>query len=303
MSSRIKLSSIYFIGLLLCASIINATPENDSNARNYKNISFIKAWLKKRESCSVLLREKRIQPNQYENVVNCYIDAVSQYYKILDKRDDLIHFVANKVLTLDLSEKLLTKMVEKTANGSANQTKIIKKLVKKGALTSNIHANQIMEYGYWSAKECETVEFIIDNNKGLNKTDIFYLTYTGGHHSVCVKAVEKFIEYNPEIINQQNTSGDTPLHKILFNRDMGEYPKLALKLMSVTNVNMRNLEGNTALHEFILNNHFWGTEALKKYQEVIDQFVSLGIDLDLKNNNGITIRELLVKYSLNTYNQ
>lgn len=300
MNHNLKLVFLCSLVLVFGGFVMNASTPDRSRDKGYESINFITAWLKERKVCSSLLRENEILlPDQDKEVAECFIKAVSQMEVDLgddfNKRDDLVNYITDRVMLLDIRDELLSKMVEKTANGAANYIEIIKQLVNKGASTNNVFAGLISEHNF---SACETTEFIIENNKGFNKKDIFSMTWEGGNKIVCVNAVEKFLTFNPESINLSDNQGDTALHLLLLDISTNVHTKLALQLMSKTNVNMQNNRGNTALHGLILYNYRNGSDRLKLYHEVFNKFVQLGGDLDLKNNEGITIRELLVKYSL-----
>ncbi len=304
MKSKVLVSIVY---LLFCLSGCYADTTASKDESDNKNL--IKQGLMEIEVCSNLSFDKKILATQFRHATTCYVDLLYQSSGS-EQRDELVNYLSERLLALDLPIHLLTEMLEITAALSSSNIKLIKKLINRGASTKNIPIDRIVNH---NDVICEPIEIILENNEELYRTnpvfgignsvdasDIFPLvdTYVG-HHYVCVKAIEKLISYYPESIDL-NSNG-IPLKHLLQNPEPTKVPPtLAVKLLSNDNVNMTDDAGDTALHTYLMGNQHRGIKSLKKYQTVIDKFIELGGDLDLKNNNGITVRELLIKNSLNT---
>ncbi len=217
--------------------------------------------------------------------------------------------ILNGILSCDssISQEELTSILEMVIESSyySDQTDFIKKLIDSGASTEKFDAR----IGSGVMTACETVSVVIEKNKEFYKDekllsiktdgyhsrwlDLHYLTNTVTEYTLCNKAATLLVRINPKLINyQEEYDKSTPLHNYLYDVNYFDWEMgVAKLLMSKENINLQTELGDTALHYLLLYNK----ESTDKLIELLKTALSLGADLTLKNKDGITVKDLIMK--------
>lgn len=192
--------------------------------------------------------------------------------------------------------------------------KSIKKLINAGASTEKFNAR----ISSGNDVACDAVLVIVEKNKEFYKDekllgikldgpsgyhsrwlDLHFLADTAMGYSLCNKVIDRLVGVNPKLINFQVEGNEsdwiynyTPLHKYLGDVSHPDWEiGVAKLLMSKENINLQTNEGDTALHYLL----FYNKESTDKLIELLKTALSLGADLTLKNKDGITVKDLIMK--------
>ena len=71
--------------------------------------------------------------------------------------------------------------------------------------------------------------------------------------------------------------------------------KVLNNLITPTNINMKDNDGDTPLHRFIGNKN---TTNLAIKKKIAKMMISRGANINIKNNEGITVKDLMLKQKL-----
>lgn len=114
-------------------------------------------------------------------------------------------------------------------------------------------------------------------------------------YNICPESIKRLARANPKLLNKRwRYDGATPLHLYLrgsFMQSSGDIQLVGTLITSV-NVNMRSNDGNTPLHDFIVNTNPTNVANIKR---VIKMMIARGANINLKNNQGITVKDLILK--------
>lgn len=315
------------------AVISHADVKKDSNGTkknllNDKQISLLDAQAAKTLlECHFIYHKKSIGHIKESDIYEC-VDRLSYWfwssgnYKILgfsDKKINLINllddYMGSRLIpyVLELNKLDQERFLKKIALYYSNNVAFIKILVGHGISVKNVLLQQVGEGGgFWAS--CKVYTLFLNKNLKLykeNKTlyesvpavaadelkglSPFY-RWEDLHHlsnptyNICPDAIEKLARANPALLNKrQRYGGDTPLHLYLSGLDYNI--KLVNTLTTAVNMNMKNNRGNTPLHEFLINNR--GVDKINK--NVIEMMIARGANINIKNNKGVTVKDLILK--------
>jgi hypothetical protein len=120
------------------------------------------------------------------------------------------------------------------------------------------------------------------------------------YYTVCPEAIEWLVRVNPELPNKKGDIGyygSTPLHLFLGRTYMRKSSdiKIINNLITPTNINMKTDYGDTPLHEFLTNKNL---DSLENKKKIVKMMISRGANINIKNNEGITVKDLMLKQKL-----
>lgn len=247
----------------------------------------------------------------------CYI-FLDSYQGSLNRKNLSDCLIENRDLTPTIVDKLLTRkraVSQKTLDEvlkliiistlSTRHTKTIKKLIDAGASTENFNVR------IYSGNDiaCGAVLMILEKNKKFYQRDdllgitvdgfprgldLHFLTNTGIGRGLCPEAIPLLVSFNQKLINFQSEYDHlSPLHEYLYDVRHSDWDMNTAKLlMSKGNINLQTKQGNTALHYLLLYNQ---EDMSDKIIELIANALKLGADLTLKNEHGVTVKDLIMK--------
>jgi len=157
-----------------------------------------------------------------------------------------------------ISTKTLTKVLEVVATdtSTAVHSKLIKQLIEAGASTKKVRLNNVT----WNNRNfsCDSVMLIIKSNKEIyqqdpvpewNRYDLHHLSDTDDGRSLCPKAIETLVGYNPKLRNIKDKYDYTPLHHYLSDSQHPDWNAgVAKNLMTKENINMIDSGGYVPLY-------------------------------------------------------
>ncbi len=268
-------------------------------------------------SYDVILNELEFKAEVERNYPECGM-FLDNYPKPLEQGKLRECLIENRVLTPTIVAKILAHQppvskefidealeIVLISTMSTPHIKAIKKLINAGASTEKFNA----EIHSGNDIACEVVSVVIKKNKEFYKDekllsikrdgyhsrwlDLHYLTNTVTEYNLCNKAATLLVGINPKLINyQKEDDKSTPLHNYLYDVNYSHWEMgVAKLLMSKENINLQTKWGDTALHYLLLYNK----ESTAKLIELLKNALSLGADLTLKNEEGITVKELIMK--------
>jgi len=152
---------------------------------------------------------------------------------------------------------------------------------------------------YNNAFSCKTLILILKRNKAIyqqnpvrkfNRYDLQILTDMTTS-ILCPKAIDTLIDINPKLRNIRDESGITPLNYYLYDTTSTNWSAgIAKKLMTKENINVRGLESDVPLYSLLhYDNKTRWDKGLIKYA------IKLGADINLKNQDGISVRDMILK--------
>ena len=120
------------------------------------------------------------------------------------------------------------------------------------------------------------------------------------NYTICPEVIEWLVRVNPELPNKRGDIGyygSTPLHLFLGSTYMRKSSdiKVLNNLITPTNINMKDNDGDTPLHRFIGNKN---TTNLAIKKKIAKMMISRGANINIKNNEGITVKDLMLKQKL-----
>lgn len=132
---------------------------------------------------------------------------------------------------------------------------------------------------------------------GVRPKDLlFYLTSDLPTNAHCPRVIDLLISKNPALLNSKTDSRETPLHSFMasFNSGIFNNPvMLGGKLISKKNINAQDNMWRTPLHMLLTENIY---PERKDMIHMVKVLLKSGANIDLKDNDGITARELILKH-------
>lgn len=248
------------------------------------------------KECEIFLRESKLSWGEH-NITTCF-------YKldIDDKSQKILPELVNRLLTHQpaASKKNLDKVLKLFANDSfkSDYTEVIKKLITAGASTKNIHLQLIQRNG---DNVCESIFLVVKASEKIYKDkkllkkydkdeDLHFLADTGMGYSLCKDALLLLIKYNPKLINRIANDGLVPVHHYFSDSKHPQWDvKIAKLLMTKENINVTNHYKVTPLYVLLRDNKS------PHDLETIRYALKLGVNLDIRSYEGITVRDLILK--------
>ena len=286
-----------FKSTLSKGSIKQTSPISIKNKSANKEITLQNRIKEKYPKCLLLLNNKNdFYP--HKKVIDCFkIVSVS-----------LTPFLIKKLLEKrNISTKTLTKVLEivATDTSTAVYSGLIKQLIDAGASTKNVRIDGVT----WNNRDfsCNSVMLIIKHNKEIyqqdpvpewNRYDLHHLSDTDDGRSLCPKAIETLVDFNPKLRNVPSDIGplsnETPLHLYLSDSQHPDWNAgVAKKLMTKENINMVDGGGYVPLYLLLNFDH-----QTPRDRELIEYALKLGADLNIKNHkngDGASVKELILK--------
>ena len=233
-----------------------------------------------------------------KDIVKCF------EYAPVEAVPELIHRLLQR--KSNLAQKTLDKVIKIIAEGhyTSKYSASVKQLIDAGSSTKEISLQHITN-GHDIA--CETTVLILKANKSLyqneiplntkiygqpRKEDLIYQSDTDNGRAMCPEAIRLLISYNPELRNVQSERG-TPLDLYLLDKKHPDWDvEIAKSLITKKNINMQsNRIRATPLHSLLYHHYNESSYDL----EIIVAALKLGADIDLKDTEGITVRDLIKK--------
>jgi hypothetical protein len=123
--------------------------------------------------------------------------------------------------------------------------------------------------------------------------DLHYLVDTTMRINRCYEIIKTLVKTNFTLLNKKHINDNgTPLHYFL--RDLSIKSLSDIKIIKIlttkTNINMQTKYGNTPLHEFLMRNHKSNQD-----KHIIKWLIEQGADIDIKNNQGLMVKELILE--------
>jgi len=120
------------------------------------------------------------------------------------------------------------------------------------------------------------------DNEGNNALHL--LLQAGTHNNdEFQRAFRIFLDKAPSLIHQKNATGDTPFHTAILNSRIWA---AELLIEAGANPLEKDGQGNTPLHHFA--SHLCSSHASDEWLPRFEKFLSLGLDINEKNNIGET---------------
>ena len=324
MHVRKKILIFVFVSFFLssCASLKGSDPL----LSNDKKTQFIEA--NKSISSCLFLQNKVFDGSINRNQI---IDCISSSHTIdlniqnksIDKETNKFKFLDDYLGTrlmpyiLVLTKKEQADILKYIAISNADNFKFIRALVNRGIPTQDILLQTINDGS--ENPLCEVTTFFLKKNiqfykrdKWLNeskqqridfdktlhpiyrKSDLHYLTDTLIRSDTCFGAIELLVSTNPNlrdlVIDKYYNSTPLNLYMVGFIDRYKKDISIAKQLITQTNVNRRDNYGNTPLHSLLING-----SSTRRDPTLVRVFLQKGANIDIKNKNGITARELIIK--------
>jgi len=302
--------------LSACTKIVNPKPVADKAQEGNTSIpvSFSKKLKGLLPECKYFLEHTK--PVEEKNIISCFERVLHE-----SPPKGLVGYMITHTDFSRLSKPTLSKLTELFVLLRAREHKIISKLIGLGAQTKNISIGLAADYGdegeqqvIGNSRNCKTIELIIANNKkfyqsgglytGKTKvkaTDLHNITSTFDQWNICPKAVKLLTKYNPGMRDIIDPVVGTPLRQLLSDfSKVGNNPELVKILMTHKNINLQDeakYGGNTPLHLLLKYSVTTSNPSLKaNARDVIRAMINMGANINIKNKDGITVRELINKH-------
>lgn len=250
--------------------------------------------------------------------------------KIYFKRID--YYLGGKLAPFlsGLSASKLTTILEYIAFEYGENPIFIKLLINNGADAQNIPLQRIITSNR-AASTCDASFVILNKNvrlyqnrKTLNKPvfyemihlkendyekvnlekiyrkNVLFSTVNDVAYLHCRKPelTEALININPNLRNViHEQTGETPLHRFLehfgtrFSNPVDSF-RLGKKLISRKNINVKNKNGQTPLRILLQRS----LDQSEEYVRMVEVLIDSGANIDLKDNDGVSGRELILKH-------
>ncbi len=334
LTSPIQMLAVLFVltfitsctGINKNKKVSKLTPNKTKPALNKKETQLADSWVKKNlPDCKFLFSP----PNSSltaNNINTClgkfkysYQDQGSWGKKLHEAYIDNYLAIKLSPHLMKLSISDLTNILNITLSSSryASNPKFIKTLLDRGVPTEHILLQQIR---WWSSTTggCSVVMLILKKNahlyvqkKYLNepvpldidgkikkaksgaayrRDDLFPFTYNHAHSVLCPNVIAELLKINPDLRDSVDSNKETPLHQYM---DM--FPNqltLGKKLISKNNINLQDAFGRTPLHILL----HYVTSPDKRVIEMTKALLKSGAKIDLRNKEGVTVRELIMKH-------
>lgn len=225
------------------------------------------------------------------------------------------------------SNEDLTILLKYVMYGFAENLSFAKTLVSMGAETNNIFLERVFSKN--QSDYCDAALYILKRNINsfknkpslyepisigrrssdtqfkekhfinyYRKDALFRFTYNHSHSPRrCTKVLELLLnEANPHLRDARSSYKGTPLHSFMDNFG-SRIPKelavsLGVKLISKHNINAQDRFGNTPLHYLV---HVSANGTTDKVTKMFEVMLKAEANIDIKNNKGLTIRELVMR--------
>lgn len=296
-----KLFIKYFILTVLSISTITNSQALEISTKNNLDKNHIDQLIQSNsQECQAFLSRSKI-PWTEANVVNCFANfsSIEHQEKGLNHLVSILLSHKPTVSTHTLS-KVLEVIVKNPYN--AKYSKPIKRLLQSGSSSDNITLQQIYD---GNDTACDSIDAILKANEKLYKNDItlqktidgtrrledlHHLVNTDIGYTLCSNAIKTLISYNPQLLNTRSRQGNTPLYYYLLDLKHPQWSFDRVKLlMTRKNINIADTYGYTALHILLRNNKSQWDAA------VIKQAIKLGANLNLKNIEGVSVKDMILK--------
>ena len=246
-------------------------------------------------TCRLFL-DKRNKSYPYKEVTDCFAIAPRALKPLLI--DELLK--KQNIATKTLS-KVLEIVAEDTSLGPSAKSKSIQQLIDAGASTKKVRLDNVT----WSNRNltCDSVMLILTSNKEIyqqdpvpewNRYDLHDLSDTDDGRSLCPKAIEVLVGYNPKLRNIREHGYNTPLHHYLLDSQHPDWNAgVAKSLMTKENINMVDGGGYVALYLLLNFDH-----KTQRDRELIEYALKLGADINIKNHmnaDGASVKDLILK--------
>jgi hypothetical protein len=240
---------------------------------------------------------------QHNDIISCFEYAPAETIPELTNR--LLQ--RRSVLAQNTLDTVLKTIAEFFATSKYSTT--VKQLINSGASAEKVSLQHITN-GHDIM--CEATVLILKSNKHLyqhesslntrvdgvfRKEDLIYQSDTDNGRAMCPEAIRLLISYNPELRNVQSERGIlpglVPLGLYLLDKKHPDWDvEIAKSLITKKNINMQsNRIRATPLHSLLYHHYNESSYDL----EIIVVALKLGADIDLKDKEGITVRDLIKK--------
>ena len=211
------------------------------------------------------------------------------------------------------------KLVRQIFFSYSDNLSFIKTMINKG-LVKNVLLIQIGEGGNkWAS--CQAYMLILKKNIELYKDkktlyepvpdyegrtgafssyrwmDLYHLTDPA--YNICPEVIERLVRANPEFLNKKRDSWSqtTPLNQFLSAPQNTPKRFQIIKMLTTpVNINLKNGIGNTPLHTFLGSHDPTTANNLNDSdKQIVQWLIEQGADINLKNNKGISAKELILK--------
>jgi len=284
---------------------------NNANHNRYSKKVPIKYSRKLKElqpECEYFI--KNTKPVTEKNITNCFERVLHE-----QPPKGFVSYMVEHTNFNNLSKQTLGELLKLFTELRAREFKIVRKLINLGAPTTHISIGLIADYGdqgeqlvVGNARNCKAIEMIIINNRKfyqsgglytgrikMKATDLHNLTRTFDQWYICPRAVKLLSGYNPRMKDISDQTSGTPLDQLFSDfSKVGRDPELAKVLMTKTNIN-RQVGGNTPLHILLLYSVTDQPSLKAKDKYTVKAMLDMGANIDLKNKNGVTAREEILK--------
>lgn len=194
----------------------------------------------------------------------------------------------------------------------------IETLVEKGISPKYVLLSRVGDSSPWAS--CEGYMFILDKNIGLyedKKTlyepvqhrdagstssysyyrwmDLFHLTDPA--NNICPEVIERLVRASPELLNKRDPLNmATPLNQFLAASENSPRKMQVIKILTTpVNINLKNNAGDTPLHTFLKNENPDTNSSGDPDKQVVKWLIEQGANINLKDKQGISVKELLLK--------
>ncbi len=221
-----------------------------------------------------------------------------------------------KPYILGLPKTDQAKLLRDILGNHSDDLIFIQSMIDHGVSVEKVLLAQIGAGGAgWAS--CDSYMLLLNKNIALYQNDqtLYEPVYKGStpfyrlediHHladpsyTICPEVIERLVRENPELPNKKSDLdyyGSTPLHLFLgltYMRKSSDI-KVINNLITPTNINMKANNGDTPLHRFLDNKNITNLEIKKK---IVKMMISRGANINIKNNEGITVKDLMLKQKL-----
>lgn len=190
----------------------------------------------------------------------------------------------------------------------------IKAMMDKGVLIKNVLLDQVGQGGN-SWVSCEAYMLVLNENIGFykNKKTLYELVpgydkgvgsssrwmdllqLTDPAYNICPEVIGRLVQASPELLNKRDSwNMATPLNQFISSHvDTPKRIQIIKMLTTPVNINLKNKVGNTPLHTFLK-----GADPDAKSSgdlAIVKWLIEQGANIDLKDKQGISVRELILK--------
>jgi ankyrin repeat protein len=169
-------------------------------------------------------------------------------------------------------------------------------------LTACLYRNEVLDLGENADGDYSLINKLLDlganvrarDNSGRNALHYLFesnVSVEAHVQATDTRALNRIITKAPEIINQHDSSGETPFHVALDRLiRRGTIDDIEALISAGANVRLANGNGDTPLHLLFEGDWFLDTEGLVigYPHKLFDRFIELGLDINARNHTGET---------------